>query len=91
MNDVIQLMDEMRRDLRKDTCKDIVEFMLANRASIRECSKHLNIPKSTVHRYIHTYIKADFDEEYSELCMLLKYNRKHKCTPKTKIKHSVQV
>lgn len=81
-----KLVKFAKEELRRDKCRDIISFMLENRCSIRDCSKELNIPKSTVHRYIHTYIKQDFDEEYFSLCNLLRYNKKHRCIAKKYMK-----
>lgn len=67
---------------RASTCEDIISFLLENRTSIRECSENLEIPKSTVHHYIHTYIRYNYPEEYQEITNLLKFNSRYRTKPR---------
>ena len=59
-------------------CDSITNWMIDNKCTIRSCADNLNIPKSTVHRYIHTYIRVYYDDEYCQLLRLLDYNIKHR-------------
>ena len=59
-------------------CEQICTFLLDNKATLRMCEEELCIPKSTVHRYIHTYIKQYYDEEFCQIVKLLKFNGDHR-------------
>lgn len=61
-----------------EKCNKISEWMIDEKCSIRSVEKELCIPKSTVHDYIHSYIKWYDDESYCQLIRILKYNKKYK-------------
>lgn len=42
----------------------------------------LGIARSTIHRYIHTYIKQDYNDSYGEITSLMKYNKRYRCKPR---------
>lgn len=58
-------------------CKVIIRYILDEKMSIRQCAAESCISKSTVHRYIHSYICMYYDEEYVQIKRILKYNQKH--------------
>ena len=47
----------------KHKCEEICKYLLDYKCSIRQASQELCIPKSTIHNYIHTYIRTFYDEE----------------------------
>lgn len=63
----------------------IYENIIHRNLTIREVAKELNMPKSTVHKYIHTYLKEELDRgdldnnKYLYLCHVLDrhFNTKH--------------
>lgn len=61
-----------------DSCKNIITFMLDYKGSIRQCSEETCIPPSTVHRYIHTYIKTYYYDEYRQILRILKFNSQNR-------------
>lgn len=40
------------------------------------------MPKSTVHQYIHSYIRDGWDEEYQEIKVILRWNKRERFKPK---------
>lgn len=56
--------------------------MLNEKCSIRDCAKDVGMPKSTVHKYIHTYIRDGWDEEYQEIKVILRWNKRERFKPK---------
>lgn len=56
--------------------------MLNDKCSIRDCAKDVGMPKSTVHQYIHTYIRDGWDEEYQEIKIILRWNKRERLKPK---------
>lgn len=63
----------------KVTCEQIISFMMNYRGSIRQCSDFIGVPKSTIHSYIHGYIRLFYEEDYREIVALLRYNKKNRC------------
>lgn len=66
----------------RDECKQIIEYFLDYRGSIRQCADWVGMPKSRVHRYIHTYICYYWDEEYVRIQNILSYNRRYRFKPR---------
>lgn len=66
----------------KKICDDICDYFLNEKATIRMVEKELCIPRSTIHRYIHTYIKRYYDEEYCQIVRLLRYNKQYRTKPR---------
>ena len=66
----------------KHKCEEICEYLLDYKCSIRQASQELCIPKSTIHNYIHTYIRAFYDEEYVQIKRLLRYNKQERTKPR---------
>lgn len=65
----------------KKDCIDIINWFMDEKGSIRQCSENLMIPKSTIHRYIHTYIKYNWYDLYIEIKHILKFNSEYRsCT-----------
>lgn len=58
----------------KEKVDKIRTFMLDYKGSIRQCSEETCIPKSTVHMYIHTYIKKYYYEDYLQILQILRFN-----------------
>ena len=63
-------------------CKEIIEWMLNERTSIRRVAEETGLSKSTIHLYIHTYIRQYFDEEYQQIKVILRFNKKYRCRPR---------
>jgi uncharacterized membrane protein len=63
----------------KNQCQEIINYFLNEKGSIRQCEKETLIPKSTIHRIIHTYIKFNYDEEYKQIVIILRYNKSNRC------------
>lgn len=63
-------------------CEAICEWMLSNKCSIRKASQELGIARSTLHNWIHTYIRDFYYEEYRQLLRLFKYNKKERFRPR---------
>lgn len=63
-------------------CNSIIEMFQQNYMSIRICADNLMIGKSTVHRYIHTYIRVYYYEDYLRILTRLEYNKKYRCMPR---------
>lgn len=66
----------------RSRCESICEWMLSNKCSIRQAAEELCISRSTLHRFIHTYIRDYYDEEYRQILRLLDYNRKERFKPR---------
>lgn len=62
----------------KKDCIDIINWFMDEKGSIRQCSENLMIPKSTIHRYIHTYIKYNWYDLYIEIKHILKFNSEYR-------------
>lgn len=67
---------EMLR-IRKD-CVDIINWFMNEKGSIRQCSENLIISKSTIHKYIHTYIQYNWYDSYIEIKHILKFNKEYR-------------
>lgn len=65
-----------------DKAKQIVDWMISNQGTIRECAEALNVPKSTIHHCIHHRIKRNFSKEYLAIVSILHYNKIHKRKPR---------
>lgn len=61
------------------TCDKIIEDLTSNHSSIRQCSDNIGVPKSTIHLYIHTYIREYYNSEYKEIQHLLQFNKRYRC------------
>lgn len=66
----------------KQKCEEICQYMLDYKCSIRQASQELCIPRSTLHNYIHSYIKNYYDEEYLQIKRLLRYNKQERAKPR---------
>lgn len=66
----------------KHKCEEICQYMLDYKCSIRQASQELCIPKSTLHNYIHSYVKTYYDEEYLQIKRLLRYNKQERTKPR---------
>lgn len=44
--------------------------------TIRQCAEKMHMPKSTVHYYIHKYIKQERRQDYNRIVAHLEYNKK---------------
>lgn len=71
----------------RNQCDRICRWFLDHRGSIRMCSEELQIPKSTIHYYIHSYIRTYYDEEYVQIINILKYNSIYRRLPRKFWKH----
>lgn len=56
--------------------------MLDYKGSIRQCAKETGIPKSTVSRVIHIYIKEYYYEDYRQIVRVLDFNSKYRRKPR---------
>ena len=72
---------EKNIQIRKD-CKAIMEWMLYHKGSIRQCSRELMIPRSTILYYIHEYISYNWDDEYLQIKRILRYNKRYRFKPR---------
>lgn len=70
-------------EIRQD-CKNIIEFFLDYQGSIRQCASWVRLSRYKVHRYIHTYIRYYWDEEYVRIVNMLRYNKKNRFKPRAK-------
>lgn len=76
-------LDNIQRCLQiREQCEDICDWMLNYKCSIRQCAEELCISKSTVHNYIHSYIKCYYDEEYCQIKRILQFNRQYRRKPR---------
>ena len=66
----------------RSKCERIIDWMLNEKCSIRDCAKDVGMPKSTIHQYIHTYIRDGWDEEYQEIKVILRWNKRERFKPK---------
>ena len=69
---------------RKQSCKEIAEYYVSYRCSIREVAREFMVSKSTVHRWFHTILPYLEDEGFvedkslwEEVQYQLSYNKKH--------------
>lgn len=76
-----QLLEVFR--IRK-ICEDIASWMINEKCSLRMCAKELGYSKSTIHKYIHTYIKEFYEEEYAQIVTILRWNRKYRFRPRSR-------
>lgn len=56
----------------RELCESICNYIINYNYSIRRCAKELDVSKSLVHRYIHSYIRCYYDEEYCIIKSLLR-------------------
>nr|DAZ19331.1 MAG TPA: winged helix-turn-helix protein [Caudoviricetes sp.] len=63
-------------------CDRIISYFHDYRGSLRMAEAKLGISRSTIHRYIHTYIKQDYNDSYGEITSLMKYNKRYRCKPR---------
>lgn len=54
--------------------KEIANYIISNRCTIRECAKVFGLSKSTVHGYMHTKLKYEDIDLYDEVQAVLDYN-----------------
>lgn len=66
----------------KYKCEEICQYMLDYKCSIRQASQELCIPRSTLHNYIHSYVKTYYNEEYLQIKRLLRYNKQERAKPR---------
>lgn len=66
----------------RKACKEIMEWFLYHRGSIRQCSEWIGIPRSTIQYYIHQYISYYWDDEYVQIKNILRYNKKNRFKPR---------
>lgn len=66
----------------KDISEQICTFMIDNQITLRICSDNLEIPLTTLHRYIHKYVKEYFPCEYHEIVKLLAFNKQYRRKPR---------
>ena len=66
----------------KSQCQSIIDYMLNEKGSLRQCSEETGIPRSTVHMRIHTYIKRYYNEDYTQIVKILKFNSKYRRRPR---------
>ena len=76
------LRSEYKDEEIRQRCKDIISYMTEYHMSIRQCAENMMISKSSVHYYIHHYIKELYNDSYHMLVNILKYNSKHKTKPR---------
>lgn len=76
--DEVNYWDNTRAAKIKQNCQSVVDTMLLLRCSIRQCSEETLISKSTVHSYIHSYIRVYWPEQYQEIINILKYNSRYR-------------
>lgn len=81
MLDLDDALDENAWEMRKKI-KMIVDWMIDNHPSLRQASEDLCIPKSTLHRWIHTYVKTYYPEEYSEIRHYFYLYKKYRFKPR---------
>lgn len=67
----------------KKDCVDIINWFMNEKGSIRQCSENLRISKSTIHRYIHTYIQYNWYDVYVEIKHILKFNKEYRSQPRS--------
>lgn len=68
----------------KQTIKTIKDSIIDNKWTLSQASENLCIAKTTLHRYIHSYIKVYYYEDYEVICSILKFNKEYKFKPKSK-------
>lgn len=66
----------------QSTCDSIIQYFKNFHGSLRMAEQELGISKSTIHRYIYTYIRHDYNEDYTELKSLMQYNKRYRCKPR---------
>lgn len=68
----------------RQICEKICDYIIDEKCSIRRAERELCIPRSTIHQYIHTYIKRYYDEEYMQIIRILDYNKRNRFKPRKK-------
>lgn len=68
-------------ELRED-CQKIIDYFLDYKGSIRQCADWVGMPRSRVHRYIHSYISYYWYEAYCRIKNILSYNSKYRFKPR---------
>lgn len=63
-------------------CEEIIEYLLTYRYTLRSISEEIGVSTTTIHYTIHHFIKFYFEDEYSEIKSLLKYNKENKFKPR---------
>lgn len=70
--------DFIRMDYVKGVCAQIYECMVYHKMTIRECAESIGLSKSTIHRWIHSYIARYDDDSYQQICTQLRFNRRYR-------------
>lgn len=60
----------------RDNCERIINYMIEYKPSLRIAEENLGMSKSNIHKYIHTYIKTDYNDDYVQIVNILRYNAK---------------
>lgn len=57
----------------------IADYYLSQKNTIRDCAKHFGLGKSTVHNYLHNYLKKIDYQKYEKVSALsqLNFSQKH--------------
>lgn len=63
-------------------CEDICTNIIDYDRTIRQVAENICISKSTVHIYIHTYIRCYMDDEYCQIVRKLRYNKMNRNKPR---------
>lgn len=63
-------------------CEIIKDYFLVYKGTLRLCEKETCIPRSTIHYYIHSYIKEYYYEDYLQIVRILKFNSSSRFKPR---------
>lgn len=66
----------------KHECELIINYMLNEKGSLRQCADNIGLSTSNIHRKIHSYIKHFYDEEYCQIVHILKFNSENRRKPR---------
>ena len=57
----------------------VADYYLDNKSTMRECGKHFGLGKSTIHNYLHKYLKKVDPSKYKKVSALsqLNFSQKH--------------
>ena len=57
----------------------VADYYLLHKSTMRDCAKHFGLGKSTVHNYLHIYLKKVDPEKYKKVSALsqLNFSEKH--------------
>ena len=65
-----------------NVCKEIRTYFLDYKGTLRMCEKEICVPRTTIHMYIHSYIKEYWYEDYLQIKIILDFNKSNRFKPR---------